>query len=72
MNPIEARDEHLMALEFGLPVDQLRQQIRECLSGQSTREEIIVDATDRQRAGDSDAVSRSCHSRTAATAVSRA
>ena len=43
----QARDEHLMALEFGLPVVQLRRQIRDCLSGQSTREEIILDATDR-------------------------
>ena len=41
-------DEHLLALDVGLPVDELRRQIREILSGQSSREEVVVDATDRR------------------------
>ena len=48
LTPDEAEDEHLMALDFGLPVDKLRQQIRDTLTGRSQREEVILDATNRR------------------------
>lgn len=44
----EAEDQHLLALDFGLPVEQLRSQIRACLSGESEREEVVLDATNRR------------------------
>ena len=44
----EAEDGHLMALDFGLPVDKVRQQIRDTLAGRSEREEVVVEATNRR------------------------
>ena len=44
----EAEDEHLMGLDFGLPVDKLRQQIRDTLAGRSPRQEVVVEATNRR------------------------
>ena len=44
----EAEDEHLLALDIGLPVDKLRQQVRDTLTGRSQREEVIVEATNRR------------------------
>lgn len=44
----EAEDEHLMALDIGLPVEQLRQQIRDTLTGKSQREEVVLEATNRR------------------------
>jgi two-component system, chemotaxis family, CheB/CheR fusion protein len=44
----EAEGQHLMALEVGLPIDQLRQQVRETLSGQSERQVVVLDATNRR------------------------
>ncbi|HEY1518572.1 MAG TPA: CheR family methyltransferase [Solirubrobacteraceae bacterium] len=44
----EAEDEHLMALDLGLPVEQLRQQIRDTLAGRSEREVVVLDATNRR------------------------
>lgn len=41
----EAEDEHLMALDIGLPVEQLRRQIRDTLTGKSQREEVVLEAT---------------------------
>jgi two-component system CheB/CheR fusion protein len=46
--PQEAEDEHLLALDIGLPLDQLRQQLRSTLAGNSDREEVLVDATNRR------------------------
>jgi two-component system CheB/CheR fusion protein len=46
--PEEAEDEHLMALDIGLPVEKLRQQVRDTLSGKSQREEVVLEATDRR------------------------
>ena len=37
-----------MALDFGLPVDDVRQQIRDTLTGRSEREEVVVEATNRR------------------------
>ena len=44
----EAEDEHLMALDFGLPAEKLRPQLRAMLHGESPREEVILDATNRR------------------------
>ena len=44
----EAEDEHLMALDIGLPVEKLRQQIRDTLTGGSAHEEAVLDATNRR------------------------
>lgn len=48
VTPDEAEDEHLMSLDIGLPVDQLRAQLRATLSGQSEREETVLEATNRR------------------------
>jgi two-component system CheB/CheR fusion protein len=44
----EAEDRHLMALDFGLPVEKLKPNLRATLSGGSSREEIVVTATSRR------------------------
>jgi two-component system, chemotaxis family, CheB/CheR fusion protein len=44
----EAEDEHLMALDIGLPVDEVRQQVRDTLTGRSQREEVVIEATNRR------------------------
>lgn len=44
----EAEDEHLMALDIGLPVEKLRQQIRDTLTGKSKRGEVTLEATNRR------------------------
>ncbi len=43
-----AEDEHLLSLDIGLPLDKLRAKIRDTLSGESTREEVVLDATNRR------------------------
>jgi two-component system CheB/CheR fusion protein len=48
VTPGEAEDEHLLALDIGLPLDQLRQQLRSTLAGNSSREEVVVEATNRR------------------------
>ncbi|HKO27223.1 MAG TPA: CheR family methyltransferase [Solirubrobacteraceae bacterium] len=48
VTPEEAEDEHLLSLEIGLPVDKLRRQLRATLGGESPREEVVLDATDRR------------------------
>lgn len=44
----EVENQNLLALEFGLPVSQLRSQLRACLSGGSAREQVTIDATNRR------------------------
>jgi two-component system, chemotaxis family, CheB/CheR fusion protein len=44
----EATDHHLFGLDLGLPVDQLKGPLRACLSGESTREEVVVEAVNRR------------------------
>jgi two-component system, chemotaxis family, CheB/CheR fusion protein len=44
----EAEDEQLTGLDFGPPVDKVRQQIRDTLAGRSQREEVVVEATNRR------------------------
>lgn len=48
VTPDEAEDEHLLALDIGLPVDDLKAQLRATLAGQSGREEVTVAATNRR------------------------
>jgi two-component system, chemotaxis family, CheB/CheR fusion protein len=48
VTPDEAEDEHLLGLDIGLPLDEMRQQLRATLAGQSAREELVVDATNRR------------------------
>jgi two-component system, chemotaxis family, CheB/CheR fusion protein len=44
----EAEDEHLLSLDIGLPLDKLRQQLRDTMNGESEREQVILDATNRR------------------------
>ncbi len=44
----EVEDQNFLALDFGLPVEKLRSQLRACLSGASQREEVVLDATNRR------------------------
>jgi two-component system CheB/CheR fusion protein len=44
----EAEDQHLFSLDIGLPVEKLRPQLKALLSGQSEREEVAVEATNRR------------------------
>lgn len=44
----EAEDEDLMALDIGLPVEKLRQQINDTLTGGSAREEMVLEAINRR------------------------
>lgn len=48
VTPEEAEDEHLLSLDIGLPLDKLRVQIRDTLTGKSAREEVVLDATNRR------------------------
>lgn len=48
LTPDEAEDEHLLALDIGLPLDEVKQQLRATLAGQSPREEVMVNATNRR------------------------
>ncbi len=44
----EVEDEHLMSLDIGLPVESVRQQMRDTLVGRSQREEVVLEATNRR------------------------
>jgi two-component system, chemotaxis family, CheB/CheR fusion protein len=44
----DVEDEHLMSLDIGLPVENLRQQLRNTLAGGSQREELVLEATNRR------------------------
>jgi two-component system CheB/CheR fusion protein len=48
LTPAEAEDEHLLALDIGLPVDQLKRDLRAAMNGESPRKELTVDATNRR------------------------
>jgi two-component system, chemotaxis family, CheB/CheR fusion protein len=48
LTPDEAEDEHLMALDIGLPVEKLRREIGDTLTGKSEREEVVIEATNRR------------------------
>jgi two-component system, chemotaxis family, CheB/CheR fusion protein len=44
----EAEDEPLMALDIGLPLEKLRQPIRDTLAGESGHEQVTLEATNRR------------------------
>lgn len=44
----EVDDQHLQSLDFGLPVERLKPLLRTTLTGESEREEIVVDAVNRR------------------------
>ncbi len=44
----ETEDQHLFSLDIGLPIDTFRPQLRTVLSGESDREEAVVEATNRR------------------------
>jgi two-component system CheB/CheR fusion protein len=46
--PEEAQDQHLMALDIGLPVERLKRELRATLTGESGREEVVLEATNRR------------------------
>ena len=48
LRPEEAEGEHILNLDIGLPLEQLRQPVRDVLSGLSERAELEVPATDRR------------------------
>src|SRR5262249_48206998 len=44
----EVEGKSLLNLDIGLPVDKLRSVIRPCLNGESTHNEVVLDATNRR------------------------
>lgn len=44
----EVEGQNLLALDFGLPVEKLKSQLRGCLNGESSREEVVLEATNRR------------------------
>jgi two-component system CheB/CheR fusion protein len=44
----EAQGKSLFGLDIGLPVAELRELIRPCLSGDADRREIVLDAVNRR------------------------
>jgi len=44
----EVQDQHILSLDFGLPLDSLRSKLREVLSDSGRRTETIVQATNRR------------------------
>jgi two-component system CheB/CheR fusion protein len=48
VSPEEAIGQHLLALDIGLPVAELRQALRDCLEGRSERQELVLDAINRR------------------------
>jgi two-component system CheB/CheR fusion protein len=47
----EAEDQHVLSLDIGLPMDQLKRPLRDVLTGTSGREEVVLDATNRRGRG---------------------
>jgi two-component system CheB/CheR fusion protein len=48
LTPEEVEDQHLLSLDFGLPVERVRSQLRAALSGGSEREEVVLAAVNRR------------------------
>lgn len=44
----EVEDQHLQSLDIGLPVEKLRRQLRDTLSGKSEEEQLVLEATNRR------------------------
>jgi two-component system CheB/CheR fusion protein len=48
LTPEEVEDKHLLSLDFGLPVEELKPQLRATLTGDTSREEVVLEATNRR------------------------
>ncbi len=48
LRPDEVQGQHLLGLDMGLPVDELKPLLRECLNGSAERQEITLDAVNRR------------------------
>jgi len=48
VTPQEAEGHHILNLDIGIPVDQLKGPLKACLSGASDREELVVEAINRR------------------------
>jgi two-component system CheB/CheR fusion protein len=44
----EVDDQHLLSLDFGLPVEQLKSKLRAVLAGESERAETVLEAVNRR------------------------
>ncbi len=44
----EAEDQHLLGLDIGLPLEQLKPQLRAALAGEMDRQEVVLEATNRR------------------------
>jgi len=51
LRPTETEGQHLLGLDFGFPVERLREPLRACLAGRSQREVLQVEAVDRRGRG---------------------
>jgi two-component system CheB/CheR fusion protein len=47
----EVEDQHLLSLDIGLPLDNLKRELRATLDGSSQQEEIVLEATNRRGRG---------------------
>lgn len=47
----EVKGQHFLNLDIGLPVEQLRQLLRDCLAGEAQSQELKVDSTNRRGRG---------------------
>jgi two-component system CheB/CheR fusion protein len=48
LTPEEVEDKHLLSLDFGLPVEQLKPHLRATLAGSTDREVVLLEATNRR------------------------
>ena len=48
VTPEEAEDHHLLSLDIGLPMELLKPQLRATLAGETSREEVTLEATNRR------------------------
>jgi two-component system CheB/CheR fusion protein len=44
----EVEDQHLLGLDIGLPLEKLKPVLRACLTGDSPREQVTIEATNRR------------------------
>ncbi len=48
LTPDEVEDRYLLGLDFGLPVERLKYELRRALNDGADREEVVLDATNRR------------------------
>ena len=48
LTPEEVDGQHLFSLDIGLPLSSIRSQLNEVTSGRSTREQLVLEATNRR------------------------